>query len=313
MRKLLWWFLLAVPAWGGPAPVTVKIGYQPSGSVLLVGKAEGFYDRELAEAGARVKWEPFLSGPVMIEAAAGARVDLLGVGNMPPIVARAGGIDLKVIAKAAFNPATNAVLVRPDSPIRSVRDLKGEKVAAQLGSSVHFFLGQVLTRAGLSLKDVKLVNLAGPDQGPALEAGSVDAIILWMPYRTQLEQAGKARALVDSAGFPGSLSLYAVRDAFGKAHPELVEAFLRATRKTNDFMRRHPRESLEVLARGSKFPPKVLAESLKGFDWSMAVTPGDEKAMGDIKDYLRRCGILRRDFPIGDLFNGSYLEKAGLK
>ena len=302
-------FLLVSRVWGQEASV-VRIGYQPSSSVLLVGKAKGIYEEEFAKVGAKVLWVPFLSGPVMIEAAAGDRVDLMGVGNMPAIVARAGGIDVKVIAKAAFNPATNAVLVRPNSPIRSLGDLKGKKIAAQVGSSVHYFLYQLLTPLGLSMGDVELVNLAGPDQGPALMGGDVDAIVLWMPYRTQLEKAGKARVLADSAHVPGGLSLYAVRNAFGTRYSPLVEAFLRATRKTNDFMRRHPKEALELLAQASQFPKEVLAESLKGFDWSMELTDRDIREMKDIKDFLRTNGVIRKDFQIEDLFDKSFLEKA---
>jgi sulfonate transport system substrate-binding protein len=294
------------------APVTVRIGYQPSSSVLLVGKAQGFYEKEMAQQGAKVEWIPFLSGPVMIEAAAGDRVDLLGVGNMPVLVARSGGIDLKVIAKAAFNPATNAILVRPDSPIKTLKDLKGKKVAAQLGSSVHYFLYQLLTPVGLTMDDVKLVNLAGPDQGPALESGAVDAIVLWMPYRTQLEKAGKARVLADSSQVPGSLSFYAVRDSFGTANPKLVEAFLKATKETNDFMRKHPEESLDLLVKDSQFPKDVLSESLKGFDWSMAVTPKNVAEMKDIKDFLMGEHVLKNDFDIKDLFDMSYIKEAGV-
>lgn len=305
-------FVLGV-AWGQTAPVTVRIGYQPSSSVLQVGKAKGFYEKEMAKEGAKVEWIPFLSGPVMIEAAAGDRVDLLGVGNMPVLTARSGGIDIKVIAKAAFNPATNAVLVRPDSPIKTLADLKGKKVAAQIGSSVHYFLYQLLTPLGLSIQDLQLVNLAGPDQGPALQSGAVDAIVLWMPYRTQLEKAGKARALADSAHVPGSLSFYATRGAFGTANPALVEAFLRATKVTNDYMKKHPKESLELLAKDSQFPKDILAESLRGFDWSMEVTPKDVAEMKDIKDFLKANKVLRNDFDIHELFDGRYLQQAGVR
>jgi sulfonate transport system substrate-binding protein len=305
-------FFLVSGSWGAEAQV-VRIGYQPSSSVLLVGKAKGFYEKEFSKDGVQVEWQSFLSGPVMIEAAAGDRVDLLAVGNMPPLVAKAGGIDLKVIAKAAFNPATNALLVRPDSSIRSIADLKGKKVAAQVGSSLHFFLGQLLAQAGLTLRDVQLVNLAGPDQGPALESGAVDAILLWMPYRTQLERSGKARVIADSSHVAGGLSLYASRGEFAGKNPALVESFLRATEETNRYMKRHPKETLEVLAKDSQFPASVLAESLKGFNWSLGLTAGDEKAMGEIKDFLLANHVIRKDFDIRDLFDDSYVKKAGVR
>ncbi len=298
---------------GGQETQVIRIGYQPSSSVLLVGKAKDFYEREFSKEGVKVEWQSFLSGPVMIEAAAGDRVDLLAVGNVPPLVAKAGGINLKVIAKAAFNPATNALLVRPNSPIRSIADLKGKKVAAQVGSSLHYFLGQLLSQASLTLQDVQLVNLAGPDQGPALESGAVDAILLWMPYRTQLERSGKARVIADSAHVAGGLSLYAARGDFAQKNPLLVESFLKATQRTNDYMKKHPKETLDLLAKESRFPAGVLAESLKGFDWTMRLTPGDEKAMGDIKGFLLANHVIRKDFDLRELFDGRYAENAGVR
>ncbi len=314
LRFFLFFLSLGVgPGWAQSSAVTVRIGYQPTSSAILLGKSKGYYEKAFAPLGAKVEYDLFLSGPLIIEATAGNRVDLMNVGNMPPLIGRSNGVDVKVIAKAAFNPATNAVLVSPDSPIQSIEDLKGKRVAVQVGSSVHYFLQQVLAQKGMSLKDVQLVNLPGPDQGPALESGSVDAIVLWMPYRTQLEMAGKARVLVDSAKVSGNLSVYMTRGAFGAANPRLVEAFLQATERADDYLKKHPKEALRLLSANSQFPPKVMAESLRGYDWSMDVQESDIKAMGQIKTFLLKTGILRHDFKIDDLFDQHYLADSRLQ
>jgi sulfonate transport system substrate-binding protein len=127
-----------------------------------------------------------------------------------------------------------------------------------------------------------------------------------MPYRTQLEMAGKARVLVDSAHVSGGIGVYMVRDEFGKQNPRLVECFLRATRQANGYLKKHPAEALKLLAANSQFPPAVLAKSLEGFDWSMGVTDRDVEAMRGIKDFLKQTGVIRSDFDIRDLFDRSY-------
>ena len=297
----------------GQTPVVVRIGYQPTSSAILLGKAKGFYDQVFAQAGAKVEYDLFLSGPLAVEAAAGDHVDLLNVGNIPPVIARANGIDVKIIAKSAFNSATNAVLVSPDSSIHSIEDLKSKKVAVQVGSSVHYFLSQVLAEKGMTLADVQLVNLPGPDQGPALESGNVDAIVLWMPYRTQLEMAGKARVLVDSAHFPGGIGVYMVRTEFGKQNPRLVQCFLKATKQANNYLKKNPQEALKLLAANSQFPAAILAKSLEGFDWSMGITPKDIDAMNDIKEFLKTTKVIRKDFVTQELFDTSYYRQAGLR
>lgn len=291
----------------------VHIGYQPTSSAIVLGKAKGFYDQVFAKLGAKAEFDLFLSGPLAVEAAAGDHVDLFNVGNMPPVIARANGIDVKIIAKSAFNPATNAVLVSPNSSIQSIEDLKGKKVAVQVGSSVHYFLSQVLTEKGMTLEDVQLVNLPGPDQGPALESGAVDAIVLWMPYRTQLEMAGKARVLTDSAHVSGGIGVYMVRDDFGKKNPQLIEAFLKATKQANDYLKKHPKEALALLAKGSQFPADVLKKSLEGFDWSMGITPKDIQGMDEIKIFLKTTKVIRKDFVIQDLFDTRYFQSAGIR
>lgn len=294
-------------------PMVVRIAYQPTSSAIILGKAKGFYDQAFAKEGAKVEYDLFLSGPLAVEAAAGDHVDLLNVGNIPPVIARANGIDVKIIAKSAFNPTTNAVLVSPNSPIHTIEDLKGKKVAVQVGSSVHYFLSQVLAEKGMTLHDVQLVNLPGPDQGPALESGNVDAIVLWMPYRTQLEMAGKARVLVDSAHFSGGIGVYMVRTEFGKQNLKLVQCFLKATKQANNYLKKHPQETLKLLAANSQFPPEVLKQSLEGFDWSMGITPNDIDAMEGIKQFLKEKKVIRKDFIIQELFDTSYYQQAGLR
>src|ERR1700722_9998842 len=112
--------LLTVPGFAQVSPVTVRLGYQPISSAILLGKSKGYYEKAFAPLGAKVEYDLFLSCPLIIEATAGNRVDLMNVGNMPPLIGRSNGVDVKVIVKAAFNPATNAVLVKPDSPIQSI-------------------------------------------------------------------------------------------------------------------------------------------------------------------------------------------------
>jgi sulfonate transport system substrate-binding protein len=306
-------FLSFIPLARAQEPIVIRIAYQPTSSAIILGKAKGFYDQAFSKLGAKVEYDQFLSGPLAVEAAAGNHVDLLNVGNIPPVIARANGIDVKIIAKSAFNPATNAVLVSPDSAIHTIEDLKGKKVAVQVGSSVHYFLSQVLAEKDMTLQNVQLVNLPGPDQGPALESGNVDAIVLWMPYRTQLEMAGKARVLVDSAHFSGGIGVYMVRNEFGKQNPKLVQAFLKATKQANNYLKKNPQEALKLLAANSQFPAAILAKSLEGFDWSMGITPKDIGAMNGIKQFLKETKVIRKDFIIQELFDTSYYQQAGLR
>jgi sulfonate transport system substrate-binding protein len=150
-------------------PKEIHIAYQNSSTIILLAKAKGLYEEEFAKDGIEVKYDLYLAGPPMIEAFAGGRADFANTGDMPPVSARSGGVDIKVISRAGYTPGGNALLIRPDSPYQSVADLKGKKIAVPIGSSAHHYLILLLKQNGLTASDVSIVNLPATDHQAALE------------------------------------------------------------------------------------------------------------------------------------------------
>jgi sulfonate transport system substrate-binding protein len=121
-------------------PKEIHIAYQNSSIGILLAKGKGLYEEEFAKDGIEVKYDMYLSGPPMIEAFAGNRADFAHTGDMPPVAASSSGVDIKVIGRAGYTPGGNALLVRADSAYGAVSELKGKKIAVQVGSSAHHFL-----------------------------------------------------------------------------------------------------------------------------------------------------------------------------
>jgi len=289
----------------------VRIGYQAASTFILLGKAKNFYDEEFAKAGYKVSYKLFLSGPPMIEAFAGDRLDFIHTGDMPPVNGRAGGIDLKVIANAGFDPAHNAVLVAPDSPIKNPADLKGRKVAVPVGSSAHHFLYLLLAKNGLKVSDITLVSLPAPDLATALGNKEVDAISVWEPFTAKLEFEGKAKVLVDSKGVKRAVNVYLTRNSFGKENQELVGIFLKATNRANEYLKKDPQGAVAAIAGESKFPEPVIAKIISRYDTDLSIKPDDIAALGEVKSFLQETKTLRKGFVLDELFDLSYLKKAG--
>jgi len=316
------WLVLAVSATGlmtGPRAVAadaakeVRIGYQAASTIVLLGKGKGFYEQEFGKDGTKVTFSLFLSGPPMIEALAGGRLDIIHTGDMPPVTGRAAGIDLKVVANAGLDPAHNAVLVSPASAIKTPADLKGKKVAVQVGSSAHHFLFLLLAKNGLKPADIQVVNLPGPELANALETGKVDAIGSWEPFTANIELSGKGRVLADSTNIKRAVNVYIARNDFGRENPQLVERFLKATKRAIDYLQEHPKEGQVAIAAESKFPVAVVARITQRYAWSLDIADSDVKALERVKDFLRETKVLRKEFDISDLFDLSYLRRTGLK
>lgn len=298
---------------GAPAtkakPQEIHIAYQNSSVAIMLGKAKGFYDEEFAKDGVAVKYDMYLSGPPMIEAFAGGRADFAHTGDMPPLSAKSSGVDIKVVGRAGYTPTGNAILVRPDAPFKSIAELKGKKVAVQVGSSAHQFLILALKKQGLTTGDVNIVNLAASDHQAALETGNVDAIVTWEPWSAVLENAKAGRVLEDSStGLKRYIGVLLARNDFAKQYPDYLERLLKVNDRAVQYLKEHPEESLELIAKESKLPVDSIRRMVVTSDWSADLIPADLEMLQQTKDFLKEMKVLKKDFEIKELVDEQYLK-----
>lgn len=161
---------------------TLRIGYQKYGTLVLL-KARGTLEKRLAEDGVKVQWTEFPGGPQLLEGLNVGSIDFGVTGETPPVFAQAAGADLLYVAYEPPAPTSEAILLPKDSPIRSVAELKGRKVALNKGSNVHYLLVRALEQAGLKYSDIQPVYLPPADARAAFERHSVDAWVIWDPTR----------------------------------------------------------------------------------------------------------------------------------
>jgi NitT/TauT family transport system substrate-binding protein len=135
----------------------------------------------------------------------------------------AAGKDL-VVVLTNDNSTGNDKLIINDK-IKSVRDLKGKKVAAEEGTVDHFLLVQSLRKVGMTMKDIQFVPLETSKAADAFVAGQVDAVAVFAPFTTKALKRSGSRELFSSKDFPGSISDHLVfTRKFVTEHPEQVQA-----------------------------------------------------------------------------------------
>ncbi len=133
------------------ATTTLNIGYQKYG-ILPILKARGDLEKALKEQGVQVKWVEFPAGPQLLEGLNVGSVSLGEAGEAPPIFAQAANPNLVYVANQPAAPKAEALLVQKDSPIQSIKDLKGKRVALNKGSNVHYLLLKSFRSQQLKLK-----------------------------------------------------------------------------------------------------------------------------------------------------------------
>ncbi|WP_051027232.1 ABC transporter substrate-binding protein [Nocardia higoensis] len=177
--------------------VTLKVGDQKAISIEVLMTASG----QLENLPYKIEFSTFTAGPPLVEAAGAGGIDLAQVGNTPVIFGAAADAEIKIIGALAATGKGDAILVGKDSPIASVADLKGKKVAVTKGSSANANLLRQLQKAGLGLGDVEPVYLAPADGYAALTRGDVQAWAVWDPYTAiaENEVGAKTIATADQA------------------------------------------------------------------------------------------------------------------
>jgi sulfonate transport system substrate-binding protein len=235
------------PAHAEGNPKVFRIGYQKYGNFVVL-KARGTLEKRLAKEGIAVQWLEFPAGPQLLEGLNAGAIDAGTVGETPPIFAQAGGVDFVYIGNEPPAPRSEAIVVPHDSPIKSVAELRGKKVAFNKGSNVHFLLVKALQRANLSYADIQPVYLAPADARAAFVQGSVDAWVIWDPYLAAIERQANVRAIVNGEGLVRNTQYYLAARRFATSAPQLVHALLQELDAVDSWTRANTAEVATLLS-----------------------------------------------------------------
>jgi sulfonate transport system substrate-binding protein len=239
----------------------IRIGFQKYGNVILL-KGTGGLEKKLVPLGFKVEWKEFPSGPPLLEALNAGAIDFGHAGEAPPIFAQAAGIPFLYVAHEPAAPQGEAILVPKNSPIKTLADLKGKKIAFNKGSNVHYLLVKALEKAGVKYSEIETAFLAPADARAAFERGAVDAWVIWDPYQAAAEVATGARTLADGTGLAPNYQFYLAGQKFVSANPQVVDAVIAAIADIDEWARGRERTVAEELSAGIGIPAPVLEIAL---------------------------------------------------
>jgi sulfonate transport system substrate-binding protein len=286
---------LALPAFAQAGkPILARIGYQKSSTLLTVLKANGTLEKLLAPLNVKISWHEFSSGLPLLEALNVGGVDLSAdVADTVPVFAQAAGAKLTYVAQEAPSPSAQAIVVRADSPIRTVADLKRKKIAVTKAAGVHYLLIATLEKAGLKFSDIDAAYLTPADGRAAFERGSVDAWVTWDPFLAGVQKQTQVRILSDGRNVADYQRYYLASTPFAEAHPDVLAIVFDELKKTGLWVRQNPKEAAAFLAPiwGLDAPTIELANSRRSYDVRAVVV----NALGEqqrIADAFFAAGLL---------------------
>ncbi|MFI1652908.1 aliphatic sulfonate ABC transporter substrate-binding protein [Streptomyces avidinii] len=227
----------------------VRIGYFPNltHATALVGLQEGLIEKELN--GTKVKPQSFNAGPSEIEALNGGSLDIGFIGPSPSIngYVKSKGSNLRIISGSASGGVK--LVVNPDR-IKTLDDLKGKKIATpQKGNTQDVAFLNWISEKGWTVDpesgkgDVSVVRTDNKVTPDAFKQGSIDGAWVPEPTASKLVSDGGSVLLDETALWPDKkfvITNIIVSQKFLKEHPDVVEAVLTGTVKTNEWINANP-------------------------------------------------------------------------
>lgn len=298
----------------------VKLGYPGAANFMggLAGLAQEkkFFDEELSKVGYKVEYVPFAAaGPAVNEALAGSKIDLAIYADFPGIVLKSKGIAIDLLG-ITENKFYSQLLVKNDSKITSVKDLKGKKIGFTKGTYMHKNLIEILAKNGLSNKDVELINVT-TDAESALISGNIDALVQTEQGSLLLTTTKKvARAIDTTRNYPEITAqmVFVGVDSYVKANPEVPVAINKALLRAKDYFKNNTEDSFNILKKSGLDLESVKAQYGKeapNFDlFTVGITQESIKKLEDAQKFLLDEKLITNSFDTTKWADNSYYEKA---
>jgi sulfonate transport system substrate-binding protein len=293
--------LAGAPAIAQTAPKEVRIGFQKNGP-LLIAKQQGRLEERLKPLGIEVKWVEFQFGPPLLEALNVGSIDYGTTGDAPPIFAQAARANLLYVAAQEAAGSGAAILLPPNSPIRSLQDLKGKKIGFAKASSAHNLTIAAIEKAGLGYGDFTPVYLPPADARAAFERGSLDAWTIWDPYFAIAEKQPGVRILALSKGIVAQNSFFLANRDFTQKNPAIVATINDELAKVAKWAETHRGDVAGVLAQATGLDIESWTRAVDRTDFNVGpVTAAVVEEQQRVADRFHRLGLIPNPIQMKDI------------
>lgn len=293
-------------------PDQIRLDYAYYSPLSLVIKEKGWAEEAFAQEGIEVEWVLSQGSNKALEFLNSNSVDFGSAAGAAALISKSKGAPIEGVYISS-KPEWTALVTAKTSAIRSVQDLSGKKIAATVGTDPHIFLLRALNEAGISAKDVEIVNLQHNDGATALTTGQVDAWAGLDPHMARVELENQANLFYRNVDF-NTYSFLLVRNDFAQSYPDYVQKVIEIYEQARSWALANPEEATAILSKEANLSPEVAKRQMERNDFTQPV-PGDAQktALLEAGKVLQSNQIIKPDAELNklvdELIQPSYAQK----
>jgi sulfonate transport system substrate-binding protein len=254
------------------ADVVLRIGYLRLSDAMNVMRIQGTLERALAPLNVKVEWKgPFGAFAPAAEALNANAIDVSVGSSSSALTAIVGDAPISLLGYVWDTGQDTGLVVKKNSPIYSISDLVGKKVAVNRAGTGEYLLSRALEKAGIPIDKIKKAYLSPPDSAAAFMQDKVDAWAAWGSFYPIALVELDARILAKSSSFDSENALvYVVRTDFAKNNPKVMGILMATMREANAWSQNNTREMIPILMKDLKIS-YAAAELLASYRHAPAV------------------------------------------
>jgi ABC-type nitrate/sulfonate/bicarbonate transport system substrate-binding protein len=302
--------------WSAEGAEKFRIGIHRAlfGSFEVVADRMGYWKAE----GLDYNVQFFKQGKLMRNAVIQNNLDVGTTGFSPYVTALSKGAKVTGIAVTTDLCGQQRIMVPKNSPIKSIKELKGKRFATLTGTSVDLaFKSAVLPRHGLTEKDLKWLNVVTTDRVAALVAGNADAAIVGDPQAEIALQKGLVKELEDFCPYDRPRMIHIGNPQTMKANPDLYVKYFKGWLKAMKLLKENPEQFAKIYHEaltevGDKTEYPVVLAVLKRLTTTPEFNEEIRKNLDEIAKMQAKMGWIKSapNFLKGETLDDSLLKKA---
>jgi NitT/TauT family transport system substrate-binding protein len=271
----------------GAAPIRMAFSTWNGYIGIVIGVKEGLFEK----AGVKVDYTVVEDPVQRFNALKSGSLD--AIATTPDTFSRTYANGIPTVQVLGLDASVGGDGLVAENSVQSVADLKGQQVGVSAGSTSQWFLAYVLDQNGLSLDDVKQVDMTSGDAGSAFAAGRIPAAVTWEPWLSKAQKNPDGHVVVSTEKYPEIITdQVAFAPDFVKKNPESVKRFIKGYEAAVEFLRSNPDKAFEDVTDYLGQTPDEIEATLKTVPvWGLKESQdyyGTKDSPGPIYDIFKK-------------------------